>query len=352
MSKKSIIITVFVTVALFMVLFLTRMNNSNAPAAGQGKVIVGISDPSTAIQGVTSIMMTVDKIEVQNATQGWIEISNSSKQYDLLQLKQTEAIALLADVNLQIGTYDQIRLMISKVMVTASGTIAEAKLPSGILKIVGRLVVEEGKTSTAVLDFKADKSLHMTGNGRFIMMPVVNFKTKSDASVTKNTDETLKINGGRDEDDVNIGMDEHGDIKDNFEFDDNAKIEIDDDDNIRVIGDNKEDDQNKIKLNLLPQNNSGIAGAATIESADEKVKVTLKLTEASTGAARPAHIHYGSCSALGDVKYPLASTVDGKSETMINASFASLKVGLPLAINIHKSATEIGVYVACADIKF
>ncbi len=372
MSKKSIIIGALVIVALGVALFHLPVNKSttSAPAAGQGKVVVGISDASTAIQGVSSIMLTVDTVEVQSAAQGWVTISSSSKQYDLLQLKQSGAVALLANANLHAGTYDQIRLTISKVLVTASGTVQEAKLPSGTLKIVGRIVVEEGKTATAVLDFKADKSLHATGNGKFILAPVVNLKTKSDASVEERSDDTLKINGGKNEDEVNVGMDEHGDTKDNFELDANAKIEIDAEDVIHVIGQNGEDqnkkgtqsEEERVKLNLSSQNNSGIAGTATLENSDGKVKVTLKLAGVSTGvvgllgislgAAHPAHIHQGSCAALGAVKYPLASTVDGKSETIINVTLSDLKAGLPLAVNVHKSSEEIGVYVACADIKF
>jgi len=377
MSKKSIIMGVLVIVALG-ILFYFGANKSMtlAPAAGQGKVVIGITDAATAIQGVSSIMLTVDKVEVQSAAQEWITVSSGSKQYDLLELKQTGAVALLADVNLATGTYDQIRLTISKVMVTVSGTTHEAKLPSGTLKIVGRIVVEEGKTATAVLDFKADKSLHITGNGKFIMAPVVNLKTKRDASVEEHSDKTLKIDGGKDEDDVNVGMDERGEIRKDFELDGNAKIEIDAEDVIHVTGQKSEGDQNKgdnqntgmgqsdegVKLNLLPQNNSGIAGTATLENADGKTKVMLKLTRVSTGvtgllgvllgATHPAHIHYGSCANLGAIKYPLASTVDGKSQTTINVSLADIKAGLPLAINVHKSLEEIGTYVACADITF
>ena len=339
------------------------------PAAGQGKVVVGITDAATSLQGVTSIMMTVDMVEVQSAMQGWVTVSSSSKQYDLIQLKKSGAVALLADANLSAGTYNQIRLTISKVLVTASGTTQEAKLPSGTLKIVGRIVVEEGKTATAVLDFKADKSLHVTGNGKFILAPVINLKTKSDASVERESDDTLKIGGGKDEDNVNAGMDEHGDTKDNFELDSNAKIEIDSQDVIRIVGQNEGGGENKgdgqsdggMKFNLSSQNNSGIAGTASLENSDGKVKVKLELAGVPTGvtgllglslgAIHPAHIHQGSCAALGAVKYPLASTVNGKSETMINMSLAALKAQLPLAINVHKSSEEIGVYVACADIK-
>lgn len=224
MTTKSIIIAVLVVVVLGAVLFYLPANKN--ATTGQGRVVVGISDASSPLAGVTSIMMTLDKVEVQNSTEAWVTVSNGSKQYDLLQLKQTGAVALLADINLPVGTYNQIRLTISKVDVTVSGATQEAKLPSGTLKIVGRIVVEEGKTASVVLDFKADKSLHITGNGKYILAPVVNLQTKSDASVTKESDDTLKIDGGKIEDDKNVGMDEKGDTKDNFELNEVRNVTI------------------------------------------------------------------------------------------------------------------------------
>ncbi|MDO8515952.1 MAG: DUF4382 domain-containing protein [bacterium] len=365
MSKNVILLTALV-IMLLGAAFIFLDGNQNmsptisVPATGQGRAVIGVSDAAMDMQGVSSVMITVDKVEVQSAAQGWVTVSSASKQYDLLQLKQSGAVALLADVNLPVGTYNQIRLAISKVDVTFNGTTQRAKLPSETLKIVGRLVVEDGKTATAVLDFKADKSLHATGNGRFVIAPVVNFKTKSDVSVEVKSDNTLKIDGGKDEDEVNVGMDEHGEIKNNFELGVSAKIEIDVNEVIQVIGKN-DDDEEEVKLNLSSQNRSGIAGTATLENKDGKVEVKLELTSVPTGvaellgvllgASHPAHIHLGSCANLGAVKYPLGSTVNGKSETSLNASLADLKAQLPLAINVHKSPEEIGVYIACGDIK-
>ncbi|HET6263108.1 MAG TPA: hypothetical protein VFG99_12850, partial [Chloroflexia bacterium] len=48
--------------------------------------------------------------------------------------------------------------------------------------------------------------------------------------------------------------------------------------------------------------------------------------------------------------YPLSSVVNGKSETEVAVSMDELSKG-EYAINIHKSATEASVYVACGDLK-
>lgn len=108
---------------------------------------------------------------------------------------------------------------------------------------------------------------------------------------------------------------------------------------------------NEVTVTLSEQNDSGESGIATLMEVDGKVKVTIKLTGAPTGATQPAHIHVGACPDVGAVKYPLTSPVDGMSETMLDVTLAELKSELPLGINVHKSGTEATVYVSCGDLK-
>src|SRR5258708_6611688 len=82
------------------------MSSSASPMANaQGRAVLMITDPGTgSVQGATSIMLTVDKVEVHSASQDWVTVSTAAKQYDLLQLKQSGAAMLLADANLAAGT--------------------------------------------------------------------------------------------------------------------------------------------------------------------------------------------------------------------------------------------------------
>lgn len=105
-----------------------------------------------------------------------------------------------------------------------------------------------------------------------------------------------------------------------------------------------------IALALNPQNNSGESGTAKIFDQDGKATVEITLTGQPQEVAQPAHIHVQSCANLGAVKYPLANVVNGKSETKLNITTDELLGQLPLAINVHKSAQEAGIYVACGDI--
>ncbi|HSE34617.1 MAG TPA: peptidoglycan-binding protein [Candidatus Paceibacterota bacterium] len=149
---------------------------------------------------------------------------------------------------------------------------------------------------------------------------------------------------------------------------------------------------------LMPLNDSGLMGKVKIKSEDGKSEVEIELvrkgapmmkclpatvaTTSSTtsampmpaekcrvsddmsdrmmmpvmngtgtvSASYPAHIHVGSCPTPGAVKYPLNPVVNGKSKTVLDVSVEELVKGLPLAVNLHKSATELATSVACGNL--
>jgi hypothetical protein len=107
-----------------------------------------------------------------------------------------------------------------------------------------------------------------------------------------------------------------------------------------------------ITVKITSQNNSGESGTATLTNlGNNQTRVDLNLTGFAKGVPQPAHIHSGSCTKLGPVKYPLNPVVDGKSTTIVSGvSLSTLLDELPLAINIHKSPTEINIGTACGDI--
>lgn len=196
------------------------------PPPAQGRAVFTVTDAATTLTGVTAVNMTVDKLEAHSAsTDAWMTVSTTAKTYDLLKLKATGSSELLADANLDAGSYDQIRLDISKVELTVNGEVQAAKLPSSSLKLVGNLTVTAGQTSTAALDFMVDKSLHLTGSGTYILTPVVRLMTKNAASVKIDTNDKVEVDGGATESDETAGMDEKGDMRANFELQD--KLDLD-----------------------------------------------------------------------------------------------------------------------------
>ncbi|MBI4136976.1 CHRD domain-containing protein [Candidatus Roizmanbacteria bacterium] len=102
---------------------------------------------------------------------------------------------------------------------------------------------------------------------------------------------------------------------------------------------------------LSEQSDSGENGTVTLTEEEGQVTVVISLTGAPE-TAQPAHIHTGSCPTPGGVVYPLTNVVNGMSETVIDVTMAELESQLPLAVNVHKSAAETNVYVACGDLSF
>ena len=101
---------------------------------------------------------------------------------------------------------------------------------------------------------------------------------------------------------------------------------------------------------LKPVNDSGEVGTAILSSENGVTKITISLTGYAEDIEQPAHIHIGECPGVGAVKYPLTPIVNGVSETLLDLTLESLKKELPLAINVHKSATEASVYTACGPL--
>jgi hypothetical protein len=106
---------------------------------------------------------------------------------------------------------------------------------------------------------------------------------------------------------------------------------------------------------LNEQNNSGQSGTVTFALSEDNTSVTVEINiSGGSEVPQPAHIHTGTCDNL-DPKpfFPLNSVVNGRSVTVITeADIADLDydVANQFSVNVHKSAAEASVYVACGEI--
>ena len=106
-----------------------------------------------------------------------------------------------------------------------------------------------------------------------------------------------------------------------------------------------------ITLNLGPGRDGDQTPATAVLTAQgDKTQVVLNIKSGGAGVSQPAHIHDGACPVVGGVKYPLTNVADGKSVTMVPAALADVLKGA-YSINVHKSTSEAGVYVACGAVK-
>lgn len=210
----------------------------------QGQAVFAVKDAAADMGTVTSVKVTVDSVQVHSSTEGWVTASSTQKTYDLLQLKAQGKQELLANAQLKNGNYDQLRLDISNVVVTDANGSHEAKLPSGVLKINGNLVVKENSTSTATFDFIADESLHVTGNGKYIMAPVVQMETRQDADVNIGSNNNVEIKGGHVNTNVKVRMGLDGNVGVNTRVPSDANMVIDSSGVIKVGNGNSQSNAN------------------------------------------------------------------------------------------------------------
>ena len=130
-----------------------------------------------------------------------------------------------------------------------------------------------------------------------------------------------------------------------------------------------------VKIHMKAVGESGVMGFAGVTivggqassgtgtmATSGKVKVRIELWEKDmmknsmmgTGTAvvsHPAHIHTGSCSVQGGIKWTLNPVVGGRSETTLDVSLQDLVMAMPLYVNVHKSAEELATAISCGDIK-
>jgi hypothetical protein len=107
----------------------------------------------------------------------------------------------------------------------------------------------------------------------------------------------------------------------------------------------------QVTVTLNELNGSGMSGTATLTAVgDKQTRVVITATGATAGD-HPAHIHAGTCDTLNpNPLFPLNNVdANGHSDTTIDVALSQLTGG-GFAINVHKSAQEIGVYVMCGNI--
>jgi len=170
---------------------------------GMGIIEIRVTDPPPP--GVKTANVTLTKIQVHkavaeqeieqeqsasnNQTQEqeqqqtqqdegeWITIIDYEVTFNLFDI--IEEAAILGSENVTAGKYTQIRMDVIKVEgLTSDDTPYIATVPSGTLKIVRPFEVKDEFTTILTVDFDGDKSLIMTGKGKFIFKPVVRLQAE------------------------------------------------------------------------------------------------------------------------------------------------------------------------------
>jgi len=175
---KKRIIHLAVLLSLFTAtLLIFSCSDSTSPETGQGQVKITMVD---APAGFDKVNIVVTRIEVHKADTGsndsWFVINNTAATYDLLLLRNGASV-VLGDHPLDAGHYTQIRLIIGTGSnVVVDGITYPLEIPSGQqtgVKLNHSFDIQDGLLYELLLDFDAERSIVLTGNGQYKLKPVI-----------------------------------------------------------------------------------------------------------------------------------------------------------------------------------
>ncbi|MDH4197180.1 MAG: DUF4382 domain-containing protein [Candidatus Aminicenantes bacterium] len=151
---------------------------SGKQGAQQGKFSLYITDAPLEAE---EVVVNYREIAVHKTGAGFETIWTGTNKMDLIKLLNDKE--LLLDAELTAGFYTQIRFVIDSGHVVVGGIQYPLEVPSSEIKISANFQVQEGGTTTVVLDFDAEKSVHVTGAGKnnkkYSLRPVILVKSVS-----------------------------------------------------------------------------------------------------------------------------------------------------------------------------
>jgi hypothetical protein len=125
---------------------------------------------------ITSSIIGEVEEEDNDSEAGWYTIVEESQTFDLIALQDVKEELGLK--NLSVGKYTQIRLTVEKAEITIDNDgvteVHDLKIPSNKVKLIKPFWIYEDNTTVLTLDFDVHKSVHKTGNDKYIMKPTIN----------------------------------------------------------------------------------------------------------------------------------------------------------------------------------
>jgi hypothetical protein len=169
MKKTAIIAALILTISVILISCSDSVNDTS----GNGRIKIYMVDSPAALD---SVIIDVLRVEVHSNAEGWVVVNDSAAYYDLLQLTNGVS-AVIGDNFLPAGKYTQIRLILGDDnYLYSNGIMFPLETPSAQqsgLKLIHEFELLPDYLYELYLDFNVDKSVHMTGNGKYILKPTI-----------------------------------------------------------------------------------------------------------------------------------------------------------------------------------
>jgi hypothetical protein len=164
-------------------------DSPSSPSLSGGNFNVRLRD--TPFTDAKAVLVTFSSVRAHRSDSDWTVVpfinAATSRTCDLKKLETSEDI--LGTAALPAGHYTQLRLVVQSAtlffdnastgtacaaaITPPAGASATLDIPSGEVKLNREFDVTSSSTMTMLLDFDGDKSVRETGNGQFMMSPVI-----------------------------------------------------------------------------------------------------------------------------------------------------------------------------------
>ncbi|MBI9064202.1 MAG: DUF4382 domain-containing protein [Marinilabiliaceae bacterium] len=165
---KKVFLTALASLVVFAFIFTSCSSDDNDAVSTTGKLKIQLTDAPFPTDLVAEANVIIDKIEIReknedNEGRPFITLSEEVQEFNLLDLTNG-VTASLVDLEIEVGSYDLIRLYVAEASVKLNdGTEFDLTIPSGAqtgikVFIDPSIQVAGGLTTDLLLDFDVSKS--------------------------------------------------------------------------------------------------------------------------------------------------------------------------------------------------
>jgi hypothetical protein len=168
---------------------LACSDSPSSPSLSGGNFNLRLRD--SPFSDAKAVLVTFSSVRAHRSDSDWTQVpftSNAtSRTCDLKKLETSEDV--LGTAALPPGHYTQVRLVVQSAtlyfdnassgaacattIAAPAGANAPLEIPSGEVKLTREFDVTSSSAMTMLVDFDGNGSIHQTGNGRYMMSPVL-----------------------------------------------------------------------------------------------------------------------------------------------------------------------------------
>lgn len=171
-------------------------DSPSSPSLSGGNFNLRIRD--TPFTDAKAVLVTFSSVRAHRSDSDWTVVpfinAATTRTCDLKKLETSEDV--LGSAGLPTGHYTQVRLVVQSAtlffdnastgsacaagIAPPAGASAPLDIPSGEVKLNrGFDITSSSSVMTMLIDFDGDQSIHTTGNGRYMMSPVISILSVS-----------------------------------------------------------------------------------------------------------------------------------------------------------------------------